>query len=79
MIFERVKERISETLDIDIDEIQLKDNLREDYDLDSLDLVDLVMNLEDEFDLEVDDEDFEEIDTIESVVDYIEEKLEERG
>ncbi|MGI6318847.1 MAG: acyl carrier protein [Dethiobacteria bacterium] len=73
-IFAKVKALISEQLDIDEDQIAL-DTTFEDIDADSLDVVELVMALEEEFDLEIADEEVEKIQTVGDVVGYIEKHL----
>ena len=56
MVFERVREIICDQLDLDEDRVTMDSNLLEDFDADSLDIVDLSMTLEDEFGLEMPDE-----------------------
>ncbi|NLL58552.1 MAG: acyl carrier protein [Firmicutes bacterium] len=73
-IFEKVRSLISEQLDIDEDKITLETTF-EDIDADSLDVVELVMALEEEFDLEIADEAVENIKTVADVVNYIEENI----
>ncbi|MBQ6908332.1 MAG: acyl carrier protein [Clostridia bacterium] len=73
MIFENVKKIINEQLGINEDEISMDSNFLEDLGADSLELIDLIMALESEFDLEVPEEDIEEIETVGDVVSYIKE------
>lgn len=73
MIFEKIKDIIADEFDVDADDITLETNVREDLDADSLDLVELVIDLEDEFSVEVPDEVLEKIKTVQDIVDYIEE------
>ncbi|MBR4720728.1 MAG: acyl carrier protein [Clostridia bacterium] len=73
MIFENVKKIINEQLGISEDEITMDSNFLEDLGADSLELIDLIMALESEFDLEVPEEDIEEIETVGDVVSYIKE------
>ena len=61
MVFEKVREILCEQLEIDPDEITLDTDIINDLGADSLDLVDFVMSLEDEFDKEIPDEDVEKI------------------
>ena len=75
MVFEKVREILCEQLDIDPEDITLDTNIIEDLGADSLDLVDFVMSLEDEFDKEIPDEDVENIKTIGDIVSYIENSL----
>ena len=73
MIFEKVKGILAEQLDIDEDSITADSSIVEDLGADSLDIVDLVMSLEDEFDTEIPDEAIEGIKTVGDIVPYIEE------
>ncbi len=73
MIFERIKTIISEEFDINENEITLSTSLFDELDIDSLDLVDLVMTLEDEFSVELPDEALADMKTVGDVVKYIEE------
>lgn len=70
-IFERVKNIIVEQLDVDEDQVTLEASFVDDLDADSLDVVELVMEFEDEFDLEIADEEAEQIVTVGDAVDYI--------
>ena len=72
-VFERVKEIIVEQLDVDEDKVTMEASFREDLEADSLDVVELVMELEDEFDLEIADEEAEKINTVGDAVNFIEE------
>ncbi len=69
--FEKIRALIAEQLDIDEDKISL-DTTFEDIDADSLDVVELVMALEEEFDLEIADEEVEKIQVVGDIVNYIE-------
>ncbi len=71
MILEKVKEIISEQLGVDEEEVVNDAQFIEDLGADSLDLVELIMALEEEFDLEIPDEDAEKITTIGDAVEYI--------
>lgn len=73
MIFEKIREIICNQLEIEEDMVTLDSVLLEDLGADSLDLVDLVMTFEDEFDMEIPDEDLENIKTVGDVVRFIEE------
>ena len=75
MVFEKVREILCEQLEIDPDESTLDTDIINDLGADSLDLVDFVMSLEDEFDKEIPDEDVEKIKTIGDIVSYIENSL----
>lgn len=73
MVFERVREIICDQLDLTEDQVTMESDIMEDFDADSLDVVDLVMSLEDEYGIEVPDEDIENFHTVGDVVRFIEE------
>jgi acyl carrier protein len=72
MVFEKVRDILAEQLDLDPDSIQMDSRLLDDLGADSLDVVDLVMAIEDEFSIEVSDEALENMTTIADAVNYIE-------
>lgn len=72
MIFEQVKKIIAEQLDIDPETITYDASITDDLGADSLDVVDLVMSFEDEFDVEIPDDAVETIHTVSDIVKYIE-------
>ncbi len=72
MVFEKVRDILAEQLDLDPDSIQMESRLLDDLGADSLDVVDLVMAIEDEFSIEVSDEALENMTTIADAVNYIE-------
>ena len=69
--FEKVKEIIVDSLSCDEDAVTLEANLKEDLEADSLDAVELIMAVEEEFDIEIPDEKPAEIKTVQDIVDYI--------
>ena len=71
-IFDEVKEVIAEQLNVSEDEIKMESNFVEDLGADSLDVVELVMALEEKFEIEIPDSDAEKIATVKDVVEYIE-------
>ncbi len=73
-VFETVKKIILDQIDIDESSITLDANFMEDLGADSLDLAEMVMSFEDEFDLEIDDEEIEHIKTVGDVVEYFKNK-----
>ncbi len=77
MIFDKVKEIIADKLSLDVEEIALESSFVDDLGADSLDIVELIMALEDEFDLEIPDEEVENITTVADVVEYIKAHSEE--
>ncbi|MBN6185867.1 acyl carrier protein [Aneurinibacillus sp. BA2021] len=70
--FDRIKKIIVDRLGVDESEIKEEASFKDDLGADSLDVVELVMELEDEFDLEISDEDAEKITTVGDVIKYIE-------
>ena len=73
MVFERIREVICDQLDLEEDKVTMDSDIMEDFEADSLDVVDLVMSIEDEFGLEVPDDQIENFRTVGDVVRYIEE------
>ena len=73
MIFEKVAAILAEQLDAETEAITMDTNLVDDLGADSLDVVDLVMTLEDEFDMEIPDEDITDVRTVGDIVKYLEE------
>ena len=71
MEFERVKNVIVDQLSVDSDEVTLEASFVDDLGADSLDVVELIMGLETEFDIEIPDEDAEKISTVGDAVEYI--------
>jgi len=74
----RVKEIIVEQLSVDPEQVTLQASFVNDLGADSLDTVELVMALEEEFDLEIPDEEAEKIATVAQAVEYIKTKLQEK-
>ncbi len=71
--FERLKKIIVEQLGVDDEEVTSEASFVEDLNADSLDLVELIMSLEEEFGMEISDEDAEKIQKVSDAVEYIEE------
>lgn len=71
---DRVKKVVVEQLDVNEDEVSSTASFVDDLGADSLDVVELVMGLEEEFDVEIPDEDAEKISTVADAVAYIDEK-----
>lgn len=72
MVFDKVKELIAEQLDVDADTITAESNIQDDLGADSLDVVDLVMAIEEEYEVEIPDEAVANIKTVGDIVKYIE-------
>ena len=70
--FDRLKKIIVEQLGVDDDEVNLEASFVEDLNADSLDLVELIMSLEEEFGMEISDEDAEKIQKVSDAVEFIE-------
>jgi acyl carrier protein len=75
MVFEKVKKIIAEQLDVEIEVITLETSLMKDLEADSLDAVEIMMALEDEFSVEIPDEAAEGFKNIGDIVKYVEAKL----
>ncbi len=71
-IFERIRDLLAEQLDIPADTITPESDIIDDLEADSLTVLDMVMTLEDEFDIEIPDEDVEKLRTVGNVVSYVE-------
>ena len=72
MVFEKIRSILAEQLDLEEDSITMESNIAEDLGADSMDVVDLIMSIEDEFEVEVPDDKIESIKTVGDVVNYIE-------
>lgn len=77
MIFEKIRSIIAERLSLEEDEIKMDSHFADDLGADSLDVVELIMALEEEFDIEIPDEDAEKVSTVQNVVEYITKRVEE--
>ena len=75
MVLEKVKAILSSQFDVEEDSITADTNIADELGADSLDVVDMLMSLEDEFDIEIPDEEIERIQTVGDVVSYIEEHM----
>jgi len=76
MVFEKVKEILVDQLDVNEDSVAMESSITDDLGADSLDVVDLVMSLEEEFDVEIPDEEIEAMKTVGDIVHFIEAKKE---
>ncbi|MBO2534537.1 MULTISPECIES: acyl carrier protein [Rummeliibacillus] len=74
-VLERVTKVVVDRLGVDESEVKLEASFRDDLGADSLDVVELVMEFEEEFDMQIDDEDAEKIATVGDAVSFIESKI----
>ena len=72
MVFEKVRDILVDQLDVEEDKVTMEASITDDLGADSLDVVDLVMSLEEEFDVEIPDDQVENIKTVGDIVRYIE-------
>ena len=73
MVFEKIQKIISAQFDVEPSRVTLESSILDDFQADSLDIVDLAMSIEDAFDIEVPDEELENIKTVGDIVKFIEE------
>lgn len=73
-MLEKLKELIAEQLNVNADEITAESNFKDDLGADSLDLFELVMSLEEEYEVEIPSEDLEKIATVNDVMEYLKAK-----
>ena len=76
MVFEKVKAILVDQLDVEDEAVTMESVISDDLGADSLDVVDMVMSLEEEFDIEIPDEEIENMKTVGDVVRFIESKQE---
>lgn len=74
-VFERIRDLVADKLGVEPDEITMETSFADDLLADSITLFELIMTIEDEFDIEVDDESIEQINTIGDIVNYLEESI----
>ncbi|MBE6903656.1 MAG: acyl carrier protein [Ruminococcaceae bacterium] len=75
MVFEKIREFIVEQFGVEENEVTMETAFIDDLNADSLDVVELIMAIEEEFNIEVDDSQVEEIQTVGDVVNYLSEKI----
>jgi len=74
-LYKRVQEIIAESLDVDLEEVTPEASLTEDIGADSLELVDLTMDFEDEFNVKIETAELGDIETVEEITNLLEKKL----
>ncbi|MDD6283773.1 MAG: acyl carrier protein [Firmicutes bacterium] len=72
MVFEKIRDILCEQLDLEENQVSMDSNIADDLGADSLDIVDMLMSIEDEFEVEIPDEEIENIKTVGDAVAYIE-------
>ena len=77
MIYEKLRKLLSDQLEIDEDKITMDTNIVDDLGADSLDVVELLMSLEDEYDITITDDAVRELYTVREVVEFVEKLLDE--
>lgn len=75
MVFEKIKAILAEQFDVEEDSITPETNIQEDLGADSLDVVDLIMSIEEEFEFEVPDSEVENIKTVGALVQFVEDNI----
>ncbi len=75
MVFEKVRDILCEQLEQNADTVTMESLVMEDLGADSLDVVDIVMSIEDEFEIEVPDEVIENVKTVGDIVKFVEENI----
>ena len=75
MVFEKIENILAEQLDADAEEMTMDTNIAKDLGADSLDVVELLMSIEDEFEVEIPDEEIENIKTIGDLTEYIQNNM----
>ena len=77
MVFEKIKEIIMEQLSVDEEMVTMETNLMKDLEADSLDAVEIIMAIEEEYDIEIPDEEAEKFQLVGDLVKYVEEQTEQ--
>ena len=74
-VFDRIREYLADQLDVDPDKITPDSDIVEDFAADSLDVVDMITTLSDEFGVDIPDEEIENFHTVGDVVQYVEDRM----
>ncbi|MEG0307896.1 MAG: acyl carrier protein [Clostridium sp.] len=75
MVLERVKQVVAKQLSVEVEELNITASFTDDLGIDSLEIFEIVMSLEEEFDIEIPNEDIEDIKTVEDISNYIQAKV----
>lgn len=75
MVFERIRQILCDQLDLEEEKVTMESDIMEDLEADSLDVVDLVMTIEDEYGMEVPDDQIEKFRTVGDIVRFIDENM----
>ena len=75
MVFEKIRKILADQLEIEESMITIESNLVDELNADSLDIVELIMDLEQEFDISIPDEDLPKVVTVNDIVSYIEKQI----
>lgn len=71
MTFEKIRDLLVDALDVDTEEVTPQSDLKEDLGADSLDMVDLIMSIEDTFNIKIEESHAQNIKTVQDIVDYV--------
>ena len=71
MVFEKIRDILAQQLDLDPETVTMETDIAEDLNADSLDVVEMLMSIEDEFDVEIPDDAIDQLKTVSDVVEYI--------
>ncbi|MDD5987050.1 MAG: acyl carrier protein [Eubacteriales bacterium] len=74
MTFDKIRDIIAEQLGVEADDVKMDTHLMKDLEADSLDAVEIIMAIEDEYDIEIPDEEAEKFQKVSDIVNYVEEK-----
>ncbi len=75
MVFEKIQSIIAEQLGVDVDDISMETSLIKDLEADSLDAVEIIMSIEDEFGIEIPDEEADQFKLVGHIVKYVEDHI----
>ncbi len=79
MVADKIKTIIAENLEVKLEDINDESKIQDDLGADSLDCVELIMSIEEEFDIDIPDEDADKLLTVGQIVEYVESKTKKEG